>query len=78
MICIDMYVGQLETKHVNVLWHADQWTHMYISNKRLSIFLPFFLTYFAYVLFIGSALSVLHMWGHRFSPGWYCGSVAVK
>lgn len=33
MICIDMYVGQLQIKYVNVLWHGDQRICMYISNN---------------------------------------------
>lgn len=58
MICIDMYVGQLQTKHVNVLWHADQWTHMYMSNKRLSIFLPFLkFILLMFCLFVALSLS---------------------
>lgn len=56
MICIDMYVGQLQTKHGNVLWHADQWTHMYISNKYL---LTFFkkLILLMFCLFVALSLS---------------------
>lgn len=45
----------------------------------LSVYLHVYIHVFLSIpLLVYCSVSVLYMWGHRFSPGWYCGSVAVK